>query len=208
MSAMLTIALTGGIGSGKSTVAAQLERLGAGVIDADHISHALTRDDAETLAAIAATFGREMIAADGSLDRAAMRALVFSEPEARQRLESILHPRIEARMCAERAALRTPYAVLVIPLLFETGQQRLADRVLVVDLPESAQIERVRARSGLADDEIARIIAAQIPRARRRARADDLIDNSGDPQDLAEQVRHLHQHYLTLTAGKNDLQSG
>ncbi|NKN34019.1 dephospho-CoA kinase [Marichromatium bheemlicum] len=204
---MLTIALTGGIGSGKSTVAKQLEHLGAGVVDADCISHALTRHDAETLSEIAAAFGPEVIADDGSLDRATMRARVFADTAARQRLEAILHPRIEARMCAERAALCTPYAVLVIPLLFETGQQRLADRVLVVDVPETAQIERVRVRSGLSTAEIGRIIAAQIPRAERRARADDLIDNSGDQAALAAQVDRLHRRYLAL-AGADDLQSG
>lgn len=190
------VALTGGIGCGKSTVADALAARGAGVIDTDLIARALTEPEQPALAAIAAAFGDDLIGPEGRLDRAALRARVFDDPAARRRLESILHPLIEARMLETLATLTTPYAVLVIPLLFETGQERHADRVLVVDIPETQQMARVRERSGLADAEIARIIASQIGRTERLALADDIIDNSGDHAALLTQVERLHRAYL------------
>ncbi|TVQ93667.1 MAG: dephospho-CoA kinase [Chromatiaceae bacterium] len=194
------IALTGGIGSGKSSASDLFAARGASVIDADRISHALTAPGAAALADIAAAFGKRMLAPDGALDRAALRQLVFADPAARRRLEAILHPRIRDRMLAAAAAAPGPYAILSIPLLFETGQQALAARVLVVDLPEDLQVARVMARSGLSADEVRRIIASQVSRAERLAGADDIIDNSGPPAALAPQVADLHQRYLALAA--------
>jgi len=197
---MLVVALTGGIGSGKSTVSVRLAELGVPVIDADLIAHELTAPGEPALAAIRDAFGAEVLTADGSLDRAALRARVFSDASARKRLEAILHPRIRERMLARLARLAAPYAVLVIPLLFETGQASLADRVLVVDLPEEEQIRRVRARSGLTEEQIRRILASQAARQVRIAGADDTIDNSGDRAGLVAQVDALHRRYLALAA--------
>lgn len=199
---MLVIALTGGIGSGKSTVAERFAARRAGLVDADQISHALTAPASPVLDEIAALFGPELIDDSGALDRAVLRERVFRDPDARTRLEALLHPRIETAMRAELAALTTPYALLVIPLLFETGLERLVERVLVVDLPETEQIRRVEQRSGLARAQIKRIMAAQMSRQERCARADDLIDNSGSPDQLEPQVERLHQHYLHLASAR------
>ncbi|MBK1640651.1 dephospho-CoA kinase [Chromatium okenii] len=195
---MYSVALTGGIGSGKSTVAAEFATLGAGVIDTDLLARELTAVGQPLLTQIAAACGADVLLADGSLDRAALRERVFQQPRARARLEAILHPAILELMLARRAALTTPYALLVIPLLFETGQQTVANRVLVVDVAEAVQIERVQQRSGLAPDEIQRIIASQIPRHERCARADDLLENSGAVTALLPQIAQLHAEYLRL----------
>jgi len=200
---MLVVVLTGGMGSGKSSVAALLAGLGVPVVDADTISHALTAPGSPVLDLIAEAFGERFIDADGQLDRAAMRALVFSDASARERLESILHPRIRSEMQRHLRKLSAPYVVLEIPLLFETGQTGLADRILVVDLPESEQIRRVHRRSGLDADEIRRVLASQASRSLRLEGADDIIDNSGDPGALVDQVNRLHRCYLDLAAGRN-----
>jgi len=197
---MLVVALTGGVGSGKSSVAALLSGIGVPVIDADAISHALTAPGSPVLNLIAEAFGARFIDADGHLDRVAMRTLVFSDPSARARLESILHPQVVSEMQRWLGELSAPYAVLEIPLLFEAEQTTLADRILVVDLPASEQIRRVRCRSGLDVAEIRRIIDSQAPRSRRLEGADDIIDNSGNPQALEAQVNHLHRYYLELAA--------
>ncbi|HKW38135.1 MAG TPA: dephospho-CoA kinase [Burkholderiales bacterium] len=194
-----TVGLTGGIGSGKSAVAALFSELGAEVVDTDEIAHELTRPNGEAIAPIRATFGADAIAADGSLDRAAMRRLVFADARARKRLEAILHPLIgiESSRRVERAA--SPYAILVIPLLVENGVDRSRTaRVLVVDCPEACQIERVRRRSGLSEAEVRAILSSQATRERRLAAADDVIDNSGAQEKLAGQVSRLHEKYLTL----------
>ena len=200
---LLRVGLTGGIGSGKSTVADRLAALGAGVIDTDLLARELTEPGTPTLARIDAEFSG-MLLPDGRLDRAALRRRVFADPRARARLESILHPQIRALMLERAACLSTPYTVLVIPLLFETGQETLVDRVLVVDCPEPLQLERVGHRSQLPEAEIARIIASQVPRAERLARADDVIDNSGGTDDLLPQVERLHRTYLALAGNATE----
>jgi dephospho-CoA kinase len=197
---MYKVALTGGIGSGKSSASALFAALGVPIIDADVISHALTAPGGEALPAIAEAFGAELITADGALDRAALRRIVFADPAARRRLEAILHPRIRANMRADAEAAEGPYVILAIPLLLETGQTDLADRVLVIDLPRSQQIERVIARSGLDAAEVERIMASQVSRAERLAAADDIIDNSGPEEALRPQVEALHRRYLTLAS--------
>jgi dephospho-CoA kinase len=203
---MLVIGLTGGIGSGKSTVADALAARGAGVIDTDVIARELTERGQPALGEIAATFGADLIRSDGRLDRDALRALVFSDADARTRLEGILHPRIKDRMLERLAALDAPYAVLVIPLLFETNQHTLVDRVLVVDLPETVQRERVQRRSGLTHSEVDRIVASQISRAERLTRADDILDNSGDLPALLAQAERIHCRYIELAGNVKDRQ--
>lgn len=198
---MLLIGLTGGIGSGKSTVAELFTRLGAGTVDTDLLARELTAPGTPTLASIAAQFGADILSPEGSLDRARLRERVFANPTERARLEALLHPPIRGLMLERAAQLRAPYVILVIPLLFETGQQSLIHRVLVVDCPEATQVERVRQRSGLSDSEISGIMQTQVPRAERLARADDIIDNQGDPEALQPQVERLHQRYLALAKG-------
>jgi dephospho-CoA kinase len=200
---VLLIGLTGGIGSGKSTVADLFARLGAGVVDTDLLARELTQPGTPTLAQIAAELGAEILNPDGSLDRGRLRGRVFSDPAARARLESILHPPIRDLMLERAARLRAPYVILMIPLLFETGQQALVHRVLVVDCPEAIQVERVRRRSGLSEPEIARIMESQVPRAERLAGADDVISNQGEPEALLPQVEELHRHYLALATSES-----
>lgn len=195
---MLTVALTGGIGSGKSTVADRFARLGVPIIDADVLARELTAPGEPALEEIGAAFGPAVIQPDGGLDRAALRRTVFADATARRLLEAILHPRIRARMLAWLREVQAPYALLVIPLLFETGQTDLADRILVVDLPEDEQVRRVQTRSGLDEAEIRRILATQATRAERLAGADDRIDNSGGLAALEDQVERLHRRYLGL----------
>ena len=195
----LVVALTGGIGSGKTSVSTRLAELGAAVIDTDLIAHALTQPEGEAMSALAAAFGPGVIAADGSLDRPAMRRLAFADPPARRRLEAILHPLIRARLAEELRQVEAPYAVLVIPLLFETGWTEIADRILVVDLPEDQQIARVMRRNGLSAAEVRQILATQVSGATRRAGADDLIENDGDLEALWRQTDLLHRNYLRLS---------
>ena len=197
----LVVALTGGIGSGKTSVSNRLAELGAAVIDTDLIAHALTQPEGEAMSALAAAFGPGVIAADGSLDRPAMRRLAFADPPARRRLEAILHPLIRARLAEELRQVEAPYAVLVIPLLFETGWTAIADRILVVDLPEAQQIARVMRRNGLSAAEVRQILATQVSGATRRAGADDLIENDGDLEALWRQTDRLHRNYLRLSTG-------
>jgi len=197
---VLVIGLTGGIGSGKSAVSRCFEDLGVPVIDADLAARDAVEPGQPALAEIAAAFGADLVRDDGSLDRARLRERVFADPDARRRLEAILHPRIRARMRERLAALPsgTPYAVFVIPLLFETGQSDQVDRVLVVEAPESVRIARVTDRDGVPQDQVRRILAAQCSDEDRAAGADDLIRNEGSESDLAAKVVALHEKYLTL----------
>lgn len=203
MSGRLVVGLTGGIGSGKSAAAAEFARLGAAVIDTDAIAHELTAAGGAAIEPIRRAFGDAVVTPAGALDRDRMRAIAFSDPQARRRLEAILHPLIRAeaerRIAAEAAA---PYVVLVVPLLVETGALReRVSRVLVVDCPETLQIERVRARSGLDEAQVRHIFAAQASRAERLAAADDVIDNSGTLAALRQSVAQLHRYYLRLARG-------
>lgn len=194
----LVVALTGGIGSGKSTVSRHFEKLGVPVIDADLIAREQVKPGAPALDEIRERFGAAVITPTGGLDRDRMRGIVFENSTKRIQLQQILHPRIRSEMQLRLAQLDTPYAVLVIPLLLESGQNSLADRILVVDIPEVHQIERVRQRDGLKRTQIEQIIAAQVDRQSRLAVADDVISNDRGLQTLEKAVEQLHRRYLDL----------
>jgi len=193
------VGLTGGIGSGKSAAADEFARLGASIVDTDAIARELTEAGGAALPHIKSLFGEAFLTAHGAMDRAAMRSRVFSDPAAKQALERLLHPLIRAEADCRIAAAPGPYVVYVVPLLIETGGQRdRVQRVLVVDAPEALQLERVRARSRLSDDEIRSIIAQQASRASRLAAADDLIDNAGTLDALRKQVAALDARYRKM----------
>jgi len=201
------IGLTGGIGSGKSTVAAMFEALGAGIVDTDAISHALTAPGGAAMTAIREQFGADFVAADGSLDRERMRALAFADAVSRARLESILHPLIRERTRDAIAATGAPYVMVVVPLLFETGAcLDFVKRVLVVDCDEDEQIRRAVGRGALNAAQVRRIMAAQLPRAERLKRADDMIDNSGSLPELRRRVGELHAKYVALAHATHEQQ--
>lgn len=196
---MLRIGLTGGIGSGKTSVSDVFSELGVPVIDTDVVARQLTARDGAALPEIHAAWGESVMRPDGELDRDALRRRVFANPDERRRLEAILHPLIRRQVVAELATLDVPYVVVVIPLLVETGSYReLLDRVLVVDCPESLQVERVRARSGLSAEEVAAIISAQADRSSRIAAADDVIANDADSRSLRDQVLSLDAKYREI----------
>jgi dephospho-CoA kinase len=191
------VGLTGGIGSGKSAAAAEFERLGATVVDTDAIAHELTQAGGPAIAEIRKLFGPELIGASGAMDRKKMRARVFADPAAKKRLEALLHPLIREESSRRIARAQGPYVIHVVPLLIESPDYRSrVDRVLVVDAPEEVQVERVRRRGGLADDEVRAIVAAQATRAQRLAAADDVIENRGTIDALRAQVAALHRRYL------------
>jgi len=202
---MLVVGLTGGIGSGKSTVAERFAAHGVPVIDADLLARELVAPGQPALMEIVQTFGPQVLATDSSLDRSALRQRIFGNDAERKRLEGILHPRIRAAMRDRLQALEAPYAILVIPLLIETGQGDLGHRILVVDLPESLQIERVGRRDAYAAEQIRAILRTQCSREQRLASADDLIDNSGDLAHLLAQTDALHQRYMTLAGDSKNL---
>ena len=196
-----TVGLTGGIGSGKSAAADLFVTHGASLVDTDAIAHALTAAGGAAMPAIRTQFGDAIIAADGSLDRAAMRAHVFARDEARQQLEAILHPMIRDESARQCAAARGSYVILAVPLLIESGSYRSrCDRICVVDCPPELQVARVRSRSGLEEAQIRAIMAAQASRGQRLAAADDIIDNSGSLEHLRLQVAALHARYASLAA--------
>jgi dephospho-CoA kinase len=199
------VGLTGGIGSGKSTVAALFEKHGITLIDSDAISHRLTGPGGAAITNIRTAFGDDAIAADGALDRARMRQLIFHDPAAKMRLEAILHPMIRAHMAQQaEAPTASPYLLLVIPLLFETGGYReLVQRTLVVDCAEATQLARAMRRSGLAEQDVQAIMAGQISRPERLRLADDVIHNDAGPDALIAEVERLHRHYLAIFTGTN-----
>lgn len=200
---MLKLGLTGGIGSGKSSAARMFSERGVPVIDTDVIAHQLTAAGGAALPAIRAAFGAEVLQADGALERSAMRRRVFSDEAERRKLEAILHPLIRQSVEQQLARLSSPYVLVVIPLLVESGDYRvLLDRILVVDSAEARQVERVRERSGLSLDDTRAIIAAQASREQRLAAADEVLDNNGSLADLCDQVDRLHQKYLAISGGQ------
>lgn len=199
--ARFTVGLTGGIGSGKSVVARMFAERGADIVDTDQIARSLTVAGGAAMPAVLAAFGADFADADGALDRSKMRALVFSDPDAKRRLEAILHPMIRAAVQAASLLGTGPYVIFDIPLLVESGtwRERLA-RVLVVDCPEELQLARVIARNGLPAEQVRAIMAAQVPRQVRLAAADDVVDNSADLAALVPQVDRLHALYVEMAA--------
>ncbi len=196
---MLAIGLTGGIGCGKSTVAELFAELGVSIIDTDQIARRLTSAGQPALAAIANKFGTDFLLPDGNLNRPLMRHAIFASPEAKEKLEAILHPLIRAEVRRRLALAQSPYAMIAVPLLLETGAYReIVQRVLVVDCSEAQQVERVVARNGLDETEVRAIMAHQLSRQERLRQADDIIDNHGNPSSLSLQAEQLHQRYLKL----------
>jgi dephospho-CoA kinase len=193
----LVVGLTGGIGSGKSAAAEEFAALGASIVDTDVIAHELTRRGGAALPAVEKLFGPGVIDAGGAMDRKKVRERVFADPAAKRALEGLLHPMIREESARRIAAAPGPYVVHVVPLLIESPDyRRRVDRVLVVDVPEETQLARVRARSGLAEEEVRAIMRGQAARAERLAAADDVIDNAGSRDALRKQVAALHQKYL------------
>ena len=201
----IVIGLTGGIGSGKSTVADLFAAQGVAVVDTDLIAHDLTGPMGAAMPEILAAFGDSVRQPNGGLDRVAMRRQVFADPQVRQQLEGILHPRIRSEAERRCRLATTPYVLLVVPLLIESGAYRdRVRRVLVVDCDEATQVARVVARSGLSPDEVRRIIATQLARAERLAAADDVIVNMARVAVLEPQVLAMHERYLRLGYDEGD----
>lgn len=196
--ARLTVGLTGGIASGKTTVADMFAAKGVAVIDTDVIARDVVRPGEPALDEIRREFGAEALRADGTLDRAAMRRLVFADPDRRRRLEAILHPRIRAAALEQARAATGPYQVIVVPLLVESPLRDSMTRVLVVDVPEEVQLERLLARDLDDPEQARRMIAAQASRDERLAIADDVIANDGDLEATRQQVDRMHERYLAL----------
>jgi dephospho-CoA kinase len=200
---MLVVGLTGGIGSGKSTVAELFAQHGVPVIDTDLIAHALTQAGGLAMSLIRSQFGPDFVDSEGGLNRALMRRTVFGDPAPRSKLEAILHPLIRNRVETQLKTLTAAYAVVVIPLLVEKGGYAdLLDRVLVVDCSPELQIARTMARSALSGEEVQRILAAQADRQTRLAQADDVIKNEGDTDELQAKIQALNQEYSSLADKK------
>ena len=198
-----TVALTGGIGSGKSTVADAFARFGINVIDADIIAREVVEPGTPALRAIAEHFGPQMLLADGSLDRRRLREKIFSQPEEKQWLNALLHPQIQQETQRRMRESTSAYVLWVVPLLVENRLWSRADRVLVVDVSRETQLARTAARDGVSRQHAENILAAQATREARLAVADDVIDNNGTPDTLAGDVARLHQRYLTLAGQAN-----
>jgi dephospho-CoA kinase len=194
------VGLTGGIASGKSTIARLFAALGAPVIDADELSREVTARGTSLLTRIAERFGAQFIGADGALDRRALRSLVFADPQALADLEALTHPAIFHAVEEHSAAAHGPYQILVLPLLVEKHHERLVDRVLVVDCDADLQVRRLQARDGSTLEEARAMLAAQTSRAARLQAADDVITNEGDLQALRIQIEDLHARYRELAA--------
>lgn len=199
------VALTGGIGSGKSTIANAFAERGVDVIDADVIARQVVEPGQPALQAISEKFGDEMLNADGTLNRASLRQRIFSEPADKLWLNNLLHPLIHQQTRRQLAESQSPWSLWVVPLLVENNLHQLADRVLVVDVEPSIQLARTMARDNISLEQATKILAAQATREARLAVADDVIDNSGLPESVAPLIAALHQRYLALaTSAKQD----
>ena len=197
------IALTGGIASGKTTVANLFAELGVPLIDTDVIARQVVEPGQPALAAVVASFGRDVLDTEGRLDRRRMRERIFTDPTAKQRLEAILHPAIRAEMERQSREAGGPYQVLVIPLLTEGKRRDHVDRVLLVDVPEELQIQRLMMRDGVTHEQARKSLDAQATRAERLAIADDVVRNTGRVDELREKVAQLHANYLALAAARH-----
>jgi dephospho-CoA kinase len=197
------VGLTGGIGSGKTAVSDYFSSLGITVVDADVCARIVVEPGKPALQSIAEHFGHDILASDGSLDRARLRQIVFADEPARKWLEALLHPLIFEEMWAQLQSATSPYAILVSPLLIEAGQNALCQRVLVVDVPEDIQLARATARDANSAEQIKAIMATQATRESRQQQADDLIINDADLASLHNKIDALHQQYLQIVNGKN-----
>lgn len=198
--AALCIGLTGGVASGKSTVASAFSALGIPVIDADQVARDVVAPGSAGLQQVVAHFGSDCLNAEGGLDRTRMRQKVFADPTQRRALESILHPLIRADLIAWREALLPPYGILMVPILIEGGFDQICDRILVVDVAEDTQIDRLCQRDGVDRTLAQQMLAAQASRSQRLARADDVLLNDGREDQIPAQVEALHSRYLSLAA--------
>jgi dephospho-CoA kinase len=196
------LGLTGGIGSGKSAAAQGFVDLGVHLLDADHAARWVVEPGRPALAQIAEHFGASVLQADGTLNRSALRELIFKDPQQRVWLESLLHPLIREEIRQYLARAESAYAILVSPLLLETSQHQMVQRVLVIDVPESVQIERTVLRDKTNEEQVRAILKAQASRKERLSRADDVIVNDRDPAWLKSEVERLHHFYLTLRGGQ------
>lgn len=202
MGRRLRIGLTGGIASGKSTVARRFVELGVPVVDADAAARAVVAPGKPGLAAVRERFGPRVLAENGELDRRALRDLIFEDPGLRRDLETILHPLIRADMEQSAELAIGPYVVMDIPLLVESGSRDRVDRILVVDVDETMQLQRVMARDGCTEQQARAILASQASRSARLAAADDVLVNTGTVTDLRQAVDHLHERYLRLAEAR------
>jgi dephospho-CoA kinase len=196
----LIVGLTGGIASGKSLVGAMFVKLGASLIDTDVVAREVVARGEPGLAAVSAEFGPSVLLPSGEINRPALRSLVFGDDAKRRQLEAVLHPLIRSRTRAKLAELAAPYALVAVPLLVETSFGELVDRVLVVDSPEAAQLERLMRRDAIPRPEALAMLRAQVDRATRLKAAHDVIDNSGTSEATRRQVELLHRRYLDLAA--------
>lgn len=201
----MIIGLTGGIGTGKSEVSRRFEQLGITVVDADIVAREVVNIGSPALSAISAHFGQDILNPDGSLNRAQLRSRIFENLNEKQWLENLLHPIIRQEIVAQLTQSKTPYTILSSPLLLETKQNELVDRVLVIDATEDMQIERASMRDTNDKEQIQKIMAAQINRTERRACADDIIENHGDLNELDLTVKKLHTFYLQLAEQRSSL---
>jgi dephospho-CoA kinase len=192
------IGLTGGIGSGKTTVCKEFQALGVEIIDADIIARQLVEPGQAALAQLVATFGKQILDVNGFLNRALLRGLVFSDAEKKSQLENIMHPLIYNQIIAQSKILHGLYCIFAIPLLLETNFTQIVDRILVVDCNPELQLQRVMQRDGLSREQTLTIMTSQMPRQSRLIQADDIIDNSESTVQLAEQIKRLHNSYILL----------
>ena len=197
MRPVLVIGVTGGIGSGKTTVANLFSSLGVPVIDADELARQVVAPGQPAYEEILQHFGTTILGKSGELDRRRLRERIFSDSAKRDRLEAIVHPRVYAQMKHLLDCLETPYAIVVVPLLIESGARELVDRVLVVDSPEELQIERTHRRDGTTRAAVKKILAAQLDRSARLSAADDIIENDASLEALAKVVSRLHRQFLS-----------
>lgn len=198
---MYVVAITGGIGSGKTTVANQFAALGIEVVDADLIAREVVGPGTPALTAIASHFGPGILDEQGRLDRRALRERIFSDPAAKSWLNALLHPIIRSEMLRQCAAANSPYCLLVVPLLVENRLTELADRVLVIDVDEATQIERTCRRDGVNREQAQAILASQASRSERLAMADDVLDNqSGTTETIRARILALHETYLAFAS--------
>ena len=198
-----TLGLTGGIGSGKSAAAQHFIDLGIHVVDADHAARWVVEPGRPALEQIARHFGGGVLQADGQLDRAALRQLIFEDPQQRRWLEALLHPLIAGEIASHLALAQSPYAILVSPLLVESGQAQMTQRILVIDAPQQLQIERTLLRDQVSEQQVQAILQAQASREERLRHADDVLVNDRDRAWLHSEVERLHHFYLTLRGGQS-----